>query len=130
MYKKYLVLNNQQWLICHETKPNQTKQPRRVRVNFEVMAMKRYSTLHRSPELELNHQDPFLCVWWSNSSAKGYSQRILTRVLVLSRKPSRKVKVKLATIVEGDPKAPFPIATTPRCRGGRFSFPWIAPLYP
>ena len=28
---------------------------------------------------------------------------------------------KLATIVEGDPKAPFSIATTPRCRGGRYS---------
>ena len=31
--------------------------------------------------------------------------------------------VKLATIVEGNPKAPFSIATTPRCRGGRYSFP-------
>ena len=40
------------------------------------------------------------------------------------------VKVKLATIVEGDLKAPFSIATTPRCSGGRYSFPWIAPLYP
>ena len=39
-------------------------------------------------------------------------------------------KVKLATVVEGDPKAPFSIATTPRCRGGCYSFPWIAPLYP
>ena len=28
-------------------------------------------------------------------------------------------KVKLATIVEGDPKAPFSIATTPRCTGER-----------
>ena len=37
---------------------------------------------------------------------------------------------KVATIVEGDPKAPFSIATTPRCRGGRYSIPWIAPLYP
>ena len=37
---------------------------------------------------------------------------------------------KLATIVEGDPKAPFSIATTPRCRGGRYSFPRISPLYP
>ena len=37
---------------------------------------------------------------------------------------------KLATIVEGDPKAPFSIATTPRCRGGRYSIPRIAPLYP
>ena len=39
-------------------------------------------------------------------------------------------KVKLATIVEDDPKAPFSIATTPRCRGGRYSIPRIAPLYP
>ena len=30
---------------------------------------------------------------------------------------------KLATIVEDDPKAPFSIATTPRCRGGRYSIP-------
>ena len=35
---------------------------------------------------------------------------------------------KLATLVEGDPKVPFSIVTTPRCRGGRYSFPWIAPL--
>ena len=31
---------------------------------------------------------------------------------------------KLVTIVEGDQKAPFLIATTLRCRGGRYSFPW------
>ena len=41
----------------------------------------------------------------------------------------------LATVVKGDPKAPFVIATTvllcdSYCRGGRYSFPWIAPLYP
>ena len=35
---------------------------------------------------------------------------------------------KLATIAEGDPKAPFSIATTPRYRGERYSFPWIVPL--
>ena len=35
-------------------------------------------------------------------------------------------KVKLATVVEGNPKAPFSIATTPRCRGGCYSFPrWL-----
>ena len=39
-------------------------------------------------------------------------------------------KVKLATIIEGNPKAPFLIATTPRGRRGRYSFSWIAPLYP
>ena len=32
-------------------------------------------------------------------------------------------KVKLATVVEGNQKAPFSIATTPRYRGGRYSFP-------
>ena len=37
---------------------------------------------------------------------------------------------KLATGVKDDPKAPFSIATTPRCRGERYSIPWIAPLYP
>ena len=35
-------------------------------------------------------------------------------------------KVKLATLVEGDPKGTFSIASTPRCRGGRYSFPWIS----
>ena len=34
-------------------------------------------------------------------------------------------KVKLATRVEGNPKAPFSIATTPRCRGERYSFPGL-----
>ena len=34
------------------------------------------------------------------------------------------------TTVKSDPKAPFSIATTPRCRGWRHSFLWIAPLYP
>ena len=39
-------------------------------------------------------------------------------------------EVKLAIVVEGDQRANFSIATTPRCREGRYSFPWIAPLYP
>ena len=43
---------------------------------------------------------------------------------------SKQIKVKLATVVEGDPKVLFSIATTPRCWEGRYSFPWIAPLYP
>ena len=33
--------------------------------------------------------------------------------------------VKLGTFVEGDPKAPFLIATTPRCRGGHTPFPGL-----
>ena len=39
-------------------------------------------------------------------------------------------KIKLATTVESDSKPSLSIATTPRCKGGRYSFPWIAPLYP
>ena len=39
-------------------------------------------------------------------------------------------KAMLVTLVEGDSKAPLSIATTPRCRGGRYSIPWIVPLYP
>ena len=38
-------------------------------------------------------------------------------------------KKLLATVVEGDQKAPFSMATTPWCRVGRYFFPWIAPLY-
>ena len=37
-------------------------------------------------------------------------------------------KVMLATLVEGDPKTPFSIAITPRCRGGCYSFPGVAPF--
>ena len=33
-------------------------------------------------------------------------------------------------LVEGDLKAPFSIATTPKCWRGLNSIPWIAPLYP
>ena len=39
-------------------------------------------------------------------------------------------KLLLVTLVKGDPKAPFSIDTTPKCRGGHYSIPWIAPLYP
>ena len=39
-------------------------------------------------------------------------------------------KVKLATLVKGNLKAPFSIATTLRCWEGWYSIPWIAPLYP
>ena len=42
----------------------------------------------------------------------------------------RRKYIKLATVVDGDPKVRFSIASTPKCRGGRFSFSWIAPLYP
>ena len=43
---------------------------------------------------------------------------------------SHLVKVKLAIVVEGKPKATFSKATIPRCSEERNSFPWIAQLYP
>ena len=36
---------------------------------------------------------------------------------------------KVGDVVGGDQKAPFSIATTPKFRGRRYSFPWIAQLY-
>ena len=35
----------------------------------------------------------------------------------------------MATVAKVDPKAPFSLATTPRCRVGCNSFPWITPFY-
>ena len=37
---------------------------------------------------------------------------------------------KVGNHSQGDQKASFSIATTPMCRGGLYSFPRIAPLYP
>ena len=44
----------------------------------------------------------------------------LQTLIILSKV---KKKMKLATLVEGDSKAPFLIATTPRCREGTTPFP-------
>ena len=49
--------------------------------------------------------------------------------LQFRRSGEYEIKVKLATLVQGDPKTPFSIATTLRCRIGRYFIPWIAPLY-
>ena len=40
------------------------------------------------------------------------------------------IKVKLATKVKDDSKAPFSIDTTPRYSRGLYSIPCIAPPYP
>ena len=56
-------------------------------------------------------------------------KRIIYIYIYIYRERERVCKVKLATLVEGDQKAPFSIATKPKCKGGHYSFPWIAPLY-
>ena len=50
-----------------------------------------------------------------SNSLVSYPGHSLMEVLALCRD---------ATVVEDDQKAPFSIATTPRCRGGRYTFPW------
>ena len=54
----------------------------------------------------------------------------VTHACTQTRPHMKIIKVKLVTVVEGDPKAPFSIATTPKCKRGHYSFLWIAPLYP
>ena len=39
-----------------------------------------------------------------------------------------KKKCKLATVVESDPKTPFSLATTLRCKEGRYFFPGLLPF--
>ena len=75
-------------------------------------------------------------IYWSNrtklcTNAKPncLNRTVLTFNVFKQKTILIKKKVKLATVVVGDQKAPFPIATTPRCREGHYSFPWIAPLY-
>ena len=43
---------------------------------------------------------------------------------------SLSIYIYIYMVVEEDSKAPLSIATTPRSRGGLYSIPWIAPLYP
>ena len=85
MYEKTGFGNNgwyaricQQWLICHKTKPDQTNFLKHIYLTHRwdrnrchhswsewdmgLMAMKRYSTLPRYPELESNHQMQFYVI--------------------------------------------------------------------
>ena len=62
--------------------------------------------------------------------ALGQSTFCTGDVQLVDKSPGTKVKVKSATLVAGDPKDPFLIATTLRCRRGYYFILWIAPLYP
>ena len=58
------------------------------------------------------------------------SYHLLRATKFLKIKGENKYLNKLVTLVKGDPKAPFSIATTLRCKGGHYSIPWIVPFYP
>ena len=68
------------------------------------------------------HTRVCVCVW--------IDMYIFMRVCVYRNICVCVYKVKLMTVVKGDLKAPFPIATTLRCWTQCYSFPWIAPLFP
>ena len=48
----------------------------------------------------------------------------------LDKHKHKHIYKKLGTVIKGDSKAPFSIATLPMYQGGRYFFPGIAPLYP
>ena len=84
--------------------------------------------LHRSFHSVL---DFWLTTWLLplNYSGASCSEKSLIDDQVKSQYTTY-IYMKLVTVVEGDEKVPFSIATTPRYRGGRYSFPRIAPFYP
>ena len=101
-------------LLCHEKKTRR----------FEKRKNNRHHSDHRSVKI-------------GNSTEK--SPRDLSRLaaiqtpvkasqLILERKKSQRVN-KSTTVVDGNPKAPFSIATTPRCSERHYSPSWIDPLY-
>ena len=59
----------------------------------------------------------------SQSPREFYLYHFLGRIAVCTY-------INIKVNKEGDQKAPFSLATTPRCKGGCYSFRWIAPLYP
>ena len=78
-------------------------------------------------------------IWWLHKCETDSHQAPLTQCLcsvnldIFALLPTLSILYryklsKLVTIAEGNLKAPFSIATTPRCSGGRYSFPWISPL--
>ena len=104
-----------------------------------TLCNKKMTFLHR----DLLHMILNYIQWWISSfRALGSEEypfiaitprstlRGILETIKLYINDDKQSKEKLATIVEDNLKTPFSIATTPRCRGGRYSFPWITPLYP
>ena len=75
-------------------------------------------------DLALNNLQRLICHKTQQTKPNQTKQKVSANQGIKFR------EIKISKVVEGDPKAPFSIATTHRCRGGRYSFPWIAPLYP
>ena len=118
---KYAVGNLEGWQIgvVRLSKATSLEGKRWLQTNGTVMVIYPMTSLH----------GPSSTLWTMPDSINEASESSQLPVTVTVCIPIH-IKVKLSTVVEGDPKAPFSIIATPRCRGGRDSFPWIAPLYP
>ena len=63
---------------------------------------------------------------WTEKCQEAFQRKdVLTSEQFVTRFDPSKSKIKWATVVEDDSKAPFLIATTPMCRGRPYSIPWI-----
>ena len=122
IYRKNLLLNDLQSLICHKTQA--TNQPFDVEV---FLLIKSFAINDASSE---SYQCDFLNFFFLILQDSIPSYQVLWMIIYIYIYIYIYIKVNLATLVESDPKAPFSIATTPWCRRRRYSIPWIAPLYP
>ena len=87
---------------------------------------------------DLRRPKPLLSQITTSNTNRSVDTNIITSltaimvvvVVVVVVVPLPLALVKLATLVEGDPKPLYSIATKPRCGVGRYFISWIAPLYP
>ena len=80
------------------------------------MSVKGYPTFPKALALLEPHHQIVLCHFLG-----GVLQLCKDAVSIFAA-PADRAKVKLVNIVEGDPKAPFSLATTLKFRGGRYCF--------
>ena len=73
-------------------------------------------TMLLSPQSKMPDDTDQICIWISITKTE------------INKLNIRMHNLSWLTIVEGDPKAPFATAITPRCRGGPYSFPSTTPL--
>ena len=99
--------------------------PLQARVDLGAMALKEYSAFLKDPAIMACYSQ--IQSMYSTALADWAS---VLKMFNLGEILQLIVKVKLATVVEGDQKAPFSKFTTPKCKAGRYSFPQIAPLNP
>ena len=105
---------------------------RETSVQFPVESYQRLKKWYLIPHcLTLTIIRSWSRVKWSNAG-KGVTPSLIYSCNScwkgIFRAPLDYICVSWLIVVEGNPKAPFPLATTSRFRGGSNFFPWIFPL--